>query len=154
KSAKANFKSIGSKFGKKVNKVAERIKLLNKNEIADLEAGKDIELRIDDETIKITNTDVDIIGSKITGWVVESENGVTVAIDTELTDDLIAEGLAREFVNRIQNMRKDSGYDVTDRIKIKFSGDQELVNAINTFKDYVSTETLAEQISKVDNFNG
>lgn len=154
KSAKANFKSIGPKFGKKVNKVAGRIKSLNKNEISDLEAGKKIKLDIENETIEISNADVEIIGSEITGWVVESEDGVTVAIDAELTDDLIAEGLAREFVNRIQNMRKDSGYDVTDRIKIKFSGDQELVNAINTFKDYVSNETLAEQILKVDNFNG
>ena len=154
KSAKANFKSIGPKFGKKVNPVANAIKGFGKNEIARLESGNSVEIEIQNEKIEITKADIEIISSEISGWVVETEEGVTVAIDTELNDELVAEGIAREFVNRIQNMRKDSGFDVTDRIKIKFNGSEKLVNAVSFFKTYISTETLADNVLKIENFNG
>ncbi len=154
KSAKANFKTIGPKFGKKVNAVANAVKELGKKEIADLEAGKSVKLKVSGETVTIGREDVEIISSEITGRVVESEEGVIAAIDTELTDELIDEGLAREFVNRIQNMRKDAGFDVTDKIKIKFSGSDKIVSAINSFKNYVAGETLAVNITSADSFNG
>ena len=147
KSAKANFKSIGPKFGKKVNPVANAIKELGKAEISMLEAGNEVKVNINGEEFTIAKEDVEIIGSEITGWVVETEEGVTVALDTELSDELIAEGLTREFVNRVQNMRKDAGFDVTDRIKINFEGSVKLVEAVNKFKDYVSNETLAEEFT-------
>jgi isoleucyl-tRNA synthetase len=153
KSAKANFKKIGPKFGKKVNAAANAIKSFTKDEIAALENGKDVKINIDGEELTVTREDVEIISTEIAGWVVETEEGVTVAMDTELDDSLIAEGLAREFVNRIQNMRKDAGYDVTDRINIRFDGSDKLVEAVNTFSDYVSAETLADEITKGD-FNG
>ena len=79
---------------------------------------------------------------------------MTVAIDTELTNELIDEGLAREFVNRIQNMRKDAGFEVTDRIKIFFNGSEKLVDAVNSFENYVSTETLAESLISGEIKNG
>ncbi len=154
KSAKANFKAIGPKFGKKVNPVANAIKNLGKGEIAKLEEGGEVEISIGDDKILIGREDVEIISSEITGWVVESEEGVTVAVDTELTDGLLAEGLAREFVNRIQNMRKDAGYEVTDRIKIKFDGSNKIVEAVNSFRDYVANETLAEELKNEGNFRG
>ena len=160
KSAKPNFKSIGPKFGKKVNQVANAIKSFSSKEINELESGKPVVISINEEEIKISKEDVEIISSEITGWVVESEEDVTVAIDTELTKELIAEGLAREFVNRIQNMRKDAGFDVTDRIKIKFNGSKELIDAVNSFRGYIANETLAENLSiqvelkKENNFNG
>jgi isoleucyl-tRNA synthetase len=154
KSAKPNFKSIGPKFGKKVNKIANAIKSFSSKEIAELELGKTVPVAIDGEEINISKEDAEIVSSEITGWIVESEEGVTAAIDTELTNELISEGLAREFVNRIQNMRKDSGFDVTDRIKIKFTGSKELVDAVNSFRSYVSNETLAEKLINDDNFNG
>ncbi len=154
KSAKANFKSIGPKFGKKVNPVANAIKLFGKNEISKLESGNPVEIEIQNEKIEIVRDDVEIISSEISGWVVETEEGVTVAIDTELNDELVAEGIAREFVNRIQNMRKDSGFDVTDRIKIKFNGSEKLENAVSSFEKYISTETLADTVLKEENFNG
>ncbi|MFO7445344.1 MAG: isoleucine--tRNA ligase [Ignavibacteriaceae bacterium] len=153
KSAKANFKKIGPKFGKKVNAASNAIKSLNKNEIADLEKGNEIIINVDGENLVISRDDVEIVSSEISGWVVESEEGVTAAIDTELTDDLIAEGLAREFINRVQNMRKDAGFDVTDRIKVRFDGSDKIVEAVNTFSDYISTETLADELLK-GNFNG
>jgi isoleucyl-tRNA synthetase len=154
KSAKANFKSIGPKFGKKVKAAAEAIKAFGKEEISAIESGGKVELNIDGEKLAVTPDDVEIISTEIKGWVVESEGGVTVAIDTELTSELIEEGIAREFVNRIQNMRKDAGFDVTDRIKIFFNGSEKLVNAVISFKNYVSTETLAENVSKGEGFEG
>ncbi|HKI78249.1 MAG TPA: isoleucine--tRNA ligase [Ignavibacteriaceae bacterium] len=154
KTAKANFKSIGPKFGKNVNPVAISIKSLGKSEISLLEKGEDIKLNIGDEEIKISKEDVEIVSSEITGWIVESEEGITVAIDTELSEELIKEGLAREFVNRIQNMRKDAGFEVTDKIVINFNGSGKIVDAVNSFNNYVSAETLAEQISKSEFSNG
>ncbi len=153
KSAKANFKSIGPKFGKNVNAVANKIKGFGKDEIAILESSGEIKTQINGEDIQISKDDVEIISSEITGWLVETEEGVTVALDNELSDELIAEGLAREFVNRIQNMRKDAGYDVTDRIKIKFYGSDKLVEAVNSFNEYISNETLAEEMVNEDKFN-
>jgi len=154
KSAKANFKSIGPKFGKKVNAIANAIKNLDQKEIAELERGNNIKLTISDEQVTIGKGDVEIISSEISGWVVENDGGVTVALDTELNDNLIAEGLAREFINRIQNMRKDSGFEVTDKIKIKFNGSNQIIAAVNSFKEYISNETLAENIVSVKSFNG
>jgi isoleucyl-tRNA synthetase len=148
KSAKANFKSIGPKFGKKVKAVAEAIKNFTKEEISKIEKGTDIVLNIDGEDLAISKDDVEIISTEITGWVVEAEAGITVAIDAELDEALIEEGLAREFVNRIQNMRKDAGFDVTDKIIINFTGSENFVKAIKNFNQYISTETLAEKLSE------
>lgn len=148
KSAKANFKSIGPKFGKKVKTVAELIKNFTKDEIYKIEKGESLILNVEGEDLSITKEDVEVISSEITGWVVEAESGITVAIDTELNENLIEEGLAREFVNRIQNMRKDAGFDVTDKIIISFTGSENFVRAINNFNQYISTETLAEKLSE------
>jgi len=147
KTCKANFKSIGPKFGKKVKQVAEEIKNFDKDQIKSLENGSSIEIIIDGETISIQKDDVEIISHEIEGWFVETQSGVTVAVDTELTQELIDEGLAREFINRIQNMRKDAGFEVTDKIMINFIGPKEFVQAINKFSDYISNETLAEKLT-------
>jgi isoleucyl-tRNA synthetase len=154
KAAKPNFKSIGPKFGKNANKVAGKIKELNSDQISGLEQGEEVKTDINGEIISIKREDVEIISTEIKGWLVESEEGVTVAMDTELDNSLIEEGLAREFVNRVQNMRKDSGFEVTDKIKINFVGSDKFFNAINAFKDYVSNETLAKDLSRKDSVNG
>jgi isoleucyl-tRNA synthetase len=154
KSAKANFKSIGPKFGKNVNAVANAIKAFGKNEIKIIENGESVKINVGGEDLVISKNDVEIIGSEITGWLVETEGAVTVALDVELDDTLIAEGLAREFVNRIQNMRKDAGFDVIDRIRIKFNGSVTLVEAVKTFSNYISNETLAEQLEFDIKLNG
>src|SRR5574338_72261 len=148
KSAKANFKSIGPKFGKKVKADAESIKNFAKDEISKIEQGNEVTLNIEGEDLIIGKEDVEIISTEITGWVVEAEAGITVAIDTELDESLIEEGLAREFVNRIQNMRKDAGFDVTDKIIITFTGSENFIKAIKNFNQYISTETLAEKLSE------
>jgi isoleucyl-tRNA synthetase len=148
KSAKANFKSIGPKFGKKVKAVSEAIRNFSKEEVSKIEKGIDVVINIENENISISKDDVEIISTEITGWVVEAEAGITVAIDTELDDALIEEGLAREFVNRIQNMRKDAGFEVTDKIIISFTASKNFIRAIKNFNQYISTETLAEKLSE------
>ena len=154
KSAKANFKTIGPKFGKNVKAVAEKIKNLTAAEIILIEKGETVTLAVEEESLSISKEDVEIFSEQISGWIVESENGATVAVDTQLTKELISEGLAREFVNRIQNMRKDAGYQVTDKINIAFSGNSEFTIAINSFKNYISAETLAEKIESEIGLNG
>ena len=137
KSAKANFKSIGPKYGKIVKTLASVIAEFDKEQIEKLSSEKRIKLEIEGEEIILTLDDVEIISSEIEGWVVESEEGITVAIDTELTEDLIAEGYAREVVNRIQNIRKDSGFDVMDKIEITYKTNDKLSSFINRFSDYI-----------------
>jgi len=154
KSAKPNFKSIGPKFGKNVNAAANAIKSFTKEDIAKLESGEKLYIEVKGEKLLISPEDVEIISTEISGWVVESQEGVTVAIDTALDEKLIKEGLAREFVNRVQNMRKDAGFEVTDRIEIKYSGSKDLINAINEFEKYISNETLAEKMINTEIVNG
>lgn len=148
KSAKANFKSIGPRFGKQVKQVATSITALGKSEISKLETGEEISLSIDDSELTITKEDIIVVSSEIKGWVVESDGAVTVAIDKELDEQLIAEGLAREFVNRVQNMRKDAGFEVTDKIKIYYSGSKRIIGAVETFNQYISNETLANSLER------
>lgn len=154
KSAKPNFKVVGPKYGKLVKALTNAIKELDKNSISIIEKTGELEIQIEGETVKIGREDVEIISHEIEGWLVESEEGVTVAIDTELTEDLIAEGYAREFVNRVQNMRKDAGFDVIDRINVFLTGDEKLIGHVKKFYDYISNEVLAEQIKIEGNGDG
>jgi isoleucyl-tRNA synthetase len=151
KSAKANFKSIGPRFGKQVKQVAAAITALSKNEISKLEEGEEIPLSIDDSELTITKEDIIVVSSEIKGWAVESDGNVTVALDKELDEQLIAEGFAREFVNRVQNMRKDAGFEVTDKIKIYYSGSELIIDAVEAFNQYISNETLAECLERNGN---
>jgi isoleucyl-tRNA synthetase len=147
KKAKPNFKSIGPKFGKSAQKIAERIKNLSREETHELETKGKITLTVSGQTITITNSDVEIHGEEIQGWLVESENGLTVAIDTTLNDELIQEGLAREFINRIQRMRRDAGFEVVDRINVYFHAEPKVADALNKFGGTIKTETLALDLS-------
>ncbi|HPP38977.1 MAG TPA: isoleucine--tRNA ligase [Candidatus Kapabacteria bacterium] len=150
KRAKANFKSIGKKFGKSTQKVANAIKDLPSKEVNKLIGDSQYKLQIDGEEFLITLEDVEIYSEDIEGWLVASENGVTVALDTALDEDLICEGIAREFINRIQNLRKSSGFEVTDRIDIFVSAADNIKNALSAKSDYIKNETLAENIEFVD----
>jgi len=154
KTARPNFKSIGPKFGKNANKIAAKVKEFNNLQIAQIERSEEVKIELNNETFSLSKEDVDIISTEIKGWLVESEEGVTVAIDIELDNNLISEGFAREFVNRVQNMRKDSGFEVTDKIKIEFNGSEKLIDAVNAFKDYISNETLARELIQKDLING
>jgi len=150
KTAKANFKTIGPKFGKLVKKIASEISKFDKEQISNLEKDFSVSIDINGEAITLLAEDVEIISSEIEGWVVESQAGITVAIDSELTENLIAEGFAREVVNRVQNMRKDAGFEVMDRIVIRYNTNDKLSSYINQFSDYIKTETLADIIKSGD----
>jgi isoleucyl-tRNA synthetase len=143
KKAKANFKSIGPKFGKSVQHVAGRIKELTVAEIGELERAGTLNLPVNGSTVTIGRDDVEIIREDIQGWLVESDGGLTVALDTELDDELRAEGAAREFVNRIQNMRKDAGFQVTDRIAIFYQAGEKIDRVVQHMASYIKNETLA-----------
>lgn len=147
KRVKANFKSIGPKFGKSVKQIAERIKEMDGAEIAELERNGWYELSANGSTYRIGTEDVEIIREDIEGWLVESDGDLTVALDTELTDELIDEGFAREFVNRIQNMRKDAGLEVTDRIAISYRATGRLAGALQRMTEYIKAETLAVEFT-------
>ena len=154
KSAKANFKTLGPKYGKLMKSLAASIAKLDQSQIKQLEDENKLSLSVEGNDIELTLDDVEIISTEIEGWIVESEEGVTVGIDTELSEDLIAEGYAREFVNRIQNMRKDADFDVVDKIKIYHKSDEKLTNYINKFSDYISNETLADELASGESDNG
>jgi isoleucyl-tRNA synthetase len=147
KKAKPNFKSIGPKFGKAVNQVANRIKAFTKEEIREIETKGEITVPVGGNIVALSMNDVEIFSENIEGWLVESDGGLTVALDTELTEELITEGFAREFVNRVQNMRKDAGFKVPDRIRIYYRSSPRLDNALQTLAQYIKTETLAVDLT-------
>ena len=146
KSAKPNFKSLGPKYGKLMKKLAEVIKSFSNEEIMEFEKNGRIEIDVEGNKIELTRDDVEIISQQIEGWLVESQDGITVAIDTELDEELIAEGYAREFVNRVQNIRKEEGLDVVDRINVYVKGDEKLIEYIKKSENYVKNEILANNI--------
>ena len=147
KKAKPNFRSLGQKFGKAVQPVAARIRDFTSAEISALEREGSMKIAINGTECAIVKEDVEILHEDIQGWMVESNGTMTVALDTELNEELIEEGLAREFVNRVQNMRKDAGLEVTDRIKIYYRSTDRLTKALVRLSAYVRQETLATELS-------
>ncbi len=150
KTAKPNFKVIGPKYGKLVKPLAAAIREIGKEQIEELESTGKLTLTVNGEEITISRDDVEIQSSEIEGWMVESEGNITVAVDKELDNELIAEGYAREFVNRVQNMRKDSGLDVVDRIKVFYRADKKFVDFIEKFSEYIGQEILADVITPAE----
>jgi len=144
KKSKPNFKALGPKFGKAVQQVAARIKDMTAAEIAAYELNGGVVLVAGDQEWTVASGDVEILREDIQGWVVESEGGQTVALDTRLDDELVAEGASREFINRVQNMRKDAGFDVTDRITIVYTGSATLQSRLEKLRAVIMSETLAD----------
>lgn len=147
KRAKPNFKSIGPKHGKSVQAVAQRIREMVPGEITELEQRGSVNLPVNGTEVAVATEDVEILREEIEGWLVASEEGITVALDTTLDELLLAEGLAREFVNRVQNMRKDAGFGVTDRINIYVSAPGTMQPVLDRMAPYIKNETLAVEFS-------
>jgi isoleucyl-tRNA synthetase len=147
KTANPNFKAIGPKFGKSVPAVAKRIREMSSAEVNELEKTGSFSTQVNGNGVSVTMEDLTITAQSIEGWLVDSEGGLTVALDTTLTPELVNEGLAREFVNRVQNMRKDSGLAVTDRIRIRFEAPTRVQEAVSRMSDYVKSETLADDVA-------
>ncbi|NQX97413.1 MAG: isoleucine--tRNA ligase [Flavobacteriales bacterium] len=150
KSIKPNFKTLGPKYGKIMKQIAAAVNQFGADEIAELEANGSKNLIVDGQDVVLEFADVEISTQDIPGWLVQSEGGITVALDITLSDELKEEGIAREFVNRIQNLRKDSGLEVTDRISINILKHTEINQAINNNKNYICSETLANDLELVD----
>jgi isoleucyl-tRNA synthetase len=154
RSAKPNFKIIGKKYGDATQKVAQAIKSLTHEQVRKLEQSSVLALTINDQTMQIDFEDVEIVSEDIEGWLVATDSGLTVALDTELDDALLREGMAREFVSRIQKLRKDSGFDVTDRISIRYVTDDETSAALETMRSYIVMETLAVTLERGERLEG
>ena len=150
KQIKPNFKVLGPRFGKDMKLVAESIRSLTSEEIKKIEQKGVLDVVINGKNITLEQDDVEITSQDIEGWLVANEGALTVALDVTITEELRKEGIARELVNRIQNLRKDSGFEVTDRIDVMLQKDEQVIKAVNTNLEYIKTETLTEELEIKD----
>jgi isoleucyl-tRNA synthetase len=150
KKIKPNFKSLGKRAGPKIKAVQEAVAKMAQSDIAIIEREQTFALDLSGEKFDISIADVEISSEDIAGWLVATDNGLTVALDVALTPSLLLEGTAREFVNKVQNLRKDKGFEVLDRIKVIVERNQELASSLATFNDYIANEILANEIRLVD----
>ena len=146
KSIKPNFKKLGPTYGKYMKEISTLVNSLDNHSIIELEKTGKIDLLIDKKTITFDADDFEISSKDIEGWQVANEGNITVALDITINDELRNEGIAREVVSKIQNLRKSEGFEVTDRINLIFNGNEEIQNAINKNLDYVKSETLSNII--------
>ena len=147
KSAKPNYPLLGKKLGSNMKAVASQVQLFSTEQITEYERLGRITVCLDDGTqIVLVENEIDIIRTGLEGWQVETEVGLSVAVDTELSEELQKEGLAREFVNRVQNMRKEANFSVTDRIVTGVQANENLASAINYMTEYIQQETLSESL--------
>ena len=153
KKVKCNFRTMGKKFGKLMKSVAAAVDTLSQEQIAELEANGSLTIALTEtsDPIGIELADVEIISEDIPGWLVANEGTLTVALEVKLTDELRQEGMARELINRIQNLRKESGLEITDRINVLITPEEEVVKAVDAFADYIKTQVLANDINVADN---
>ncbi|EIA10117.1 isoleucine--tRNA ligase [Flavobacterium frigoris] len=146
KQIKPNFKALGPRFGKDMGLVSKEIQVFSTEKISQLESSGAINVVIDGKSITLTLEDVEISSQDIEGWLVANSNGITVALDIVISPELKKEGIARELVNRIQNIRKDSGFEVTDKIKVHLQKNDTLEDAIKPNLEYIKSETLTEEL--------
>ncbi len=154
KKIKPNFIALGKKLGPKMKQVSAALSVLGQDEIRSLETAGQITLGIDGQPLVILREEVDIQSEDVPGWMVATKNALTVALDVTITDELEQEGNARELVNRIQRIRKDSGFDLTDRILVKLSPHEKLAKAISQYNDYICAEILADKLEFVPMISG
>ncbi|WP_417352363.1 isoleucine--tRNA ligase [Flavobacterium alkalisoli] len=146
KQVKPNFKVLGPRFGKDMGLISKEIQNFSQEQINEIERNGSLDVVISGKSITLTNEDVEISSQDIEGWLVANSNGITVALDITITDDLRKEGIARELVNRIQNIRKDSGFEVTDRIKVYLKDNDTLEQAVKSNESYIKSETLTDEL--------
>lgn len=153
KKIKPNFKTLGPKYGKYMKQISALIAGMEQSDIFEFEKNGYYTLTIGEETLKLGLEDVEILSEDIPGWLVANEGRLTVALDINLTKELKEEGIARELINRIQNLRKESDFDVTDKITLHIGRHPEINEAVNNFSQYIASQVLAESIELTDNKN-
>ena len=146
KKVKCNFRVMGKKFGRLMKGVAAQMSALDQDQIAAFEKAGSITLNVEGQEALVDVTDVEIISEDIPGWLVSNDGNLTVALEVELTPELKKEGMARELINRIQNIRKDSGLEITDRIRVTLAPNEETDAAVAAFADYIKGQVLADDI--------
>ncbi len=153
KKAKPNFKVLGPKYGKNLKEVVNQINSLQIDKINAIDDGGLVKIRLNDVDYTLSSDDVEIYFEDIEGWLVASENGKTIALDTSINESLKNEGISREIVNRIQNLRKESNFNVSDKIIIELERNNLIEKAIFANLDYVKNETLAKELNFLDNLD-
>jgi isoleucyl-tRNA synthetase len=146
KGVKPNFSTLGRRLGKNMKAGKALIDAMNQDDIANLEADGKFDLVIGGETFELQMEDFVITSEDLEGWLVANDKDLTVALDIHISDELKAEGMAREIVNRIQNLRKDSGFEVTDKINITIENHEAIQAAVEQFGDYIKAEVLGESL--------
>ena len=154
KKAKANFKTLGRRLGKDMKSANALIMAMDQEAIAQLEKTGTYTIDLGEVTYDLTPEDVDVSTEDIPGWSVASDRDITVALDVTLTEELIAEGTAKELVNRIQNIRKSSGLEVTDRIQVQIQATEEVDKALSLYADYIADEVLADSVASAAGLSG
>ncbi len=154
KQIKPNFKALGPRFGKYMGLIAKEIQQFSQEQINELDKNGSINIFIDEKSIILAPEEVEISSQDIEGWLVANANGITVALDITISDELRKEGIARELVNRIQNIRKDSDFQVTDKIKVVLEKNTILEAAVLSNLDYIKSETLTKDLTFVDKIDG
>lgn len=147
KRIKPNFKTLGPKYGKLMKGIAAEMAKMSTHDIAMFEKDGSFPLTVAGENILIESGDAEVISEDIPGWLVANEGSLTVALDIEVSPELRKEGIAREFINRIQNIRKDSGFDVTDKITVRIQPNELTDEAVRDYADYIASQTLATSVS-------
>lgn len=150
KKIKPNFKTLGPKHGKLMKQIAAEINKFSQDDINTIEKDGKYSFTVDGQNIEITTDDVDIISEDIPGWLVANEGNLTVALDVTINDELKQEGIARELINRIQNIRKDKGFEVTDKIELFVEKHPSISDAVLNNNDYICSETLAVNLNYTD----
>ena len=150
KRVKPDFKKLGPKYGKIMKALAAELTTLPQPAIIEFEKAGTITLNIAGQEAVVDKTDVEIISEDIPGWLVANDGNLTVALDITLTDELVCEGMARELVNRIQNIRKKKNFDITDRVIVKINPDERVIGAVNNFSDYIAAQVLAASLEVVE----
>ena len=153
KQIKPNFKVLGPRFGKDMKLISNAIQKFQEKDIKEIEEKGVLEIEINGKSIRLQSSDVEITSQDIEGWLVANQGSITVALDVTVSRTLKAEGVARELVNRIQNLRKDSGFQVTDRIEVFLQADESLVDSIRLNLDYIKKETLTDNLQLVPQLN-
>ena len=153
KQIKPNFKALGPRFGKDMKLIASKIGQLDSHDIKKIEQKGVLDVEINGKNITLGLDDVEITSQDIEGWLVANEGALTVALDVTINDTLRKEGIARELVNRIQNLRKDSGFEVIDRIDVILQKDDHVIQAIQTNIEYIKSETLTEELEIIEQVN-